>query len=154
MIRTALRLILVVIVIVGLAAFFVGYRWGGGSRPVSVDDRPVATTGPTRDVEPARDRGVNTSRAREIGADVGEKVAVGANRAERAVETASLTAKIKSKMALDDTVEASRINVDTEGTVVTLTGTVKSQSEKTRALQLARETEGVTSVVDRLRIGN
>jgi osmotically-inducible protein OsmY len=152
MIRTLLRLILIVIVIIGLGAFFIGYRWGGSSRPVSVDDRPVATTGPARDIETARDRGVDTSRAREIGAEVGEKVAVGADRAERAVAAASLTAKIKSKMALDDTVDAARIDVDSSGTVVTLTGTVRSQNEKMRALQLARETEGVTSVVDRLNV--
>ncbi len=143
MVRTILRLILIVIVVVGIAAFFVGYRWGG-SRPVRVEDRPVGTSGPVRDYD--------TSRAREVGADVGEKVAVGANRAERALSAASLTAKIKSKMTLDDTVDAARINVDTDGTVVTLTGTVKSQAEKTRALRLARETDGVTSVVDRLRI--
>jgi len=143
MVRTILRLILIVVVGVGIAAFFVGYRWGGG-RPVRVEDRPVGTSGPVRDYD--------TSRAREVGADVGEKVAVGANRAERALSAASLTAKIKSKMTLDDTVDAARINVDTDGTIVTLTGTVKSQAEKTRALQLARETDGVTSVVDRLRI--
>ena len=152
MIRAVLRLILIVIVVIGLAAFFVGYRWAGGSRPVTVDDRPVATTGPARDIETARDRGVDTSRAREIGAEVGEKVAVGADRAERAVADASLTAKIKSKMALDDTVAAARIDVDSNGSVVTLTGTVRSQNEKARALQLARETEGVTSVIDHLTV--
>ena len=143
MVRTVLRLILIVIVVIGIAAFFVGYRWGGG-RPAVVEDRPVGTSGPVRDYD--------TSRARDVGADVGEKVAIGANQAQRALSAASLTAKIKSKMTLDDTVDAARIDVDTDGTVVTLTGTVKSQSQKTRALQLARETDGVTSVVDRLHV--
>jgi hyperosmotically inducible protein len=63
-----------------------------------------------------------------------------------------LTAKIKSKMALDDFVKARNINVDTDGTVVTLTGTVQSEQERERALRLARETVGVTKVVDQLQI--
>jgi osmotically-inducible protein OsmY len=36
--------------------------------------------------------------------------------------------------------------------VVTLSGTVDSEAERARALQLARETEGVASVTDRLQV--
>jgi hyperosmotically inducible protein len=79
-------------------------------------------------------------------------VAEGANKAQRAMADASLTTKIKAKMALDDLVKAAAIDVDTNGTTVTLSGTVRSEAEKTRALQLARETEGVTQVVDNLRL--
>jgi hyperosmotically inducible protein len=66
----------------------------------------------------------------------------------------ALTAKIKSKMALDDHVRARAINVDTSGSVVTLSGTVASKSESDRAVGLARDTEGITQVVDRLRVQN
>jgi osmotically-inducible protein OsmY len=64
----------------------------------------------------------------------------------------ALTAKIKSKMALDDHVKARAINVDTSGSVVTLTGVVASAGERTRAVGLARDTEGVSQVVDRLHV--
>jgi len=64
----------------------------------------------------------------------------------------ALTAKIKSKMALDDHVEARAIDVDTSHAIVTLTGVVASESERDRAVGLARETSGVTRVVDKLRI--
>ena len=64
----------------------------------------------------------------------------------------ALTAKIKSKMALDDHVKARAINVDTSGSVVTLSGVVVSAAERERAVRLARDTEGVTQVVDRLQI--
>ena len=64
----------------------------------------------------------------------------------------ALTAKIKSKMALDDHVNARAIDVDTSGSVVTLSGTVRSKDQQERALRLARDTEGVTRVVDRLRV--
>jgi osmotically-inducible protein OsmY len=55
-------------------------------------------------------------------------------------------------MALDDSIDAATIDVDTDGSVVTLTGRVDSQAQKERALRLARETESVTSVVDRLTV--
>lgn len=140
MFRALLRLIIVIVVLVGLGAFFIGYRWADRDTV----DRPVGTSGVAD--------GVDTSRARDAGAAIGEKVATGANRAERAMANASLTSKIKAKMALDDTIESMAIDVDTNGSVVTLSGTVRSEAERSRALQLARETDGVTSVVDRLRV--
>jgi osmotically-inducible protein OsmY len=141
MIGALLRLILLVVVLAAVAAFFLGYRFGGGETRATVE-QPSGTPGAAT--------GVDTKRAREAGAEVGEKVATGANQAQRALAEGTLTGKIKSKMALDDLVQASRINVDTAGGVVTRTGTVRSEAERARAVQLARETEGVVSVTDRL----
>jgi hyperosmotically inducible protein len=137
MFRALFKLILVVVIIVGAAAFFLGYRLndGGVETPVSArQDTP----------------GVDTAKARQTGAAIGEKVATGAAAAEQALSEGALTAKIKSKMALDDTVKALSIDVDTKGTVVTLSGSVNSENERAKALQLARETDGVTAVNDRL----
>jgi osmotically-inducible protein OsmY len=53
-------------------------------------------------------------------------------------------------MVLDDLVKARTIDVTTTGSTVTLTGTVHSQAEQQRAVALAKETEGVTQVMDRL----
>ena len=64
-----------------------------------------------------------------------------------------ITSAVKTKMAADDTVKASEINVDTHNHVVTLNGTVRSQAEKDRAVMIARNTNGVTSVVDDLTVG-
>jgi hyperosmotically inducible protein len=64
-----------------------------------------------------------------------------------------ITTAVKTKMAADDTVKASEINVDTHNRVVTLNGTVGSQSEKERAVLIARDTKGVASVVDDLVVG-
>ena len=139
MFRSLLRLVVIAIVIAAAAAFFMGYRIGDHGNIVQTE-RPVATTGTTPSVDTAR----------AAGAAIGEKVAAGANQAEHALEDAALTAKIKSKMALDDSEKALDINVDTADGVVTLTGTVHSAAGRTRALQLARETNGVKSVTDRL----
>jgi len=66
---------------------------------------------------------------------------------------AGVTTAVKTKMATDDTVKASEINVDTHNHVVTLNGTVGSQAEKERALMIARNTKGVTNVIDDLTVG-
>jgi osmotically-inducible protein OsmY len=58
-----------------------------------------------------------------------------------------------AKMALDDSVKARSIDVTTNGSTVTLTGTVETAAERDRALALARETEGVTNVINRLSVG-
>lgn len=141
MIGGLIRLVIVVVLLAAAAAFFLGYRVADRDGAVTVE-RPVATTG----TEPR----VDTDKARETGAAIGERVASGANEAQRALANAGITGKIKSKMALDDTIEAARIDVDTTDGVVTLSGTVRTEAERTRAVQLARETEGVRSVTDRL----
>ena len=96
--------------------------------------------------------GVNADRAREVGAKVGEKTADAANQARRALNDGSITAKIKAKMALDDSVKALDLDVDTTGTTVTVSGVVATDAQKQRALQLARETEGVKQVVDQVQV--
>ena len=140
MLRTLLRIVLVLIIVAAVAAFYFGYRMANR------DDREspyaVGTAG----------KAVDVGTAREAGAAIAGSVAAGANAAQRLASSAALTAKIKSKMALDDTIEASRIDVDTAEGVVRLNGTVDSEAQHARALQLARETEGVVSVVDELKI--
>jgi hyperosmotically inducible periplasmic protein len=65
---------------------------------------------------------------------------------------AELTAKIKSKMALDDSVRARTIDVSTADGVVTIAGTVGSVAEHDQAVRLARDTKGVKRVVDHLTV--
>ena len=137
MVRALLKLVVLVVLLAAAAAFFLGYRLGDG--------RDAATVETTRTAP-----GVDVDKARQTGAAIGERVAVGAADAQRALNDGSLTAKIKSKMALDDTIEAARIDVDTNGGAVTLTGTVRSEAERATAVRLARDTAGVTSVADRL----
>jgi osmotically-inducible protein OsmY len=95
---------------------------------------------------------VDVNAARERGADVGEKVAVAAAKIRDGAQEAALTSKIKAKMVLDDTIKARSIDVTTNGTTVTVSGVVRSVDEHDRAVRLARETAGVTHVVDRLKV--
>ena len=111
-------------------------------------------------------RGLTTSLPSRVDVDAGnarrdvsDAVKTGAERAgevaatvETAVTEGALTTKIKAKMALDDLVKARTINVETTGSVVTLTGSVSSTAERDRAVRLAQETDGITKVIDKLQI--
>ena len=65
----------------------------------------------------------------------------------------ALSANVKTQLAADDMVKGSSVKVATDDHVVTLSGSVPSQAVRDRALQIARDTTGVTSVVDKLTIG-
>ena len=95
---------------------------------------------------------IDTERARERGAEIGQKAAVATKKIEESLDEAALTGKIKAKMALDDTVKARAIDVTTTGLTVTLSGQVPSAAAHERAVALARETEGVTKVVDHIEV--
>jgi hypothetical protein len=138
MVRALMRAVLLIIVLVAVGAFLLGW-WGSGRRAHGRTET-VGTSG------------VGTERAREVGAEVGERAATAAGEARRALNDGSITAKIKAKMALDDSVKALDVDVDTNGTTVTVSGTVDTPAQHERVLQLARETAGVSEVVDRVHV--
>ena len=65
---------------------------------------------------------------------------------------AGITTAVKNKLIADDLVKARQINVDTADKVVTLTGDVRTEAEESRALQIARDTNGVRDVVDQINV--
>jgi hypothetical protein len=151
MFRALVRVVLVVVIVVAVAAFFIGYRWGGWRTQARTSETAARQATPVGTVGEGSD--TTRDKARAAGAEIGEKVAVGVEKAGETLEEASLTAKVKSKITLDDTLDGSRIQVTTDDGRVTLTGTVITEVQHRRALDLARETEGASSVVDHLSVG-
>ena len=135
--RTVLLSLLIVIVAFVAFTYLSGSTW----TPFAHADRPAAI-GTSGSVETAKERG----------AEMGEKVAIAAAKVKEEAGEAALTSKIKAKMVLDDNIKARAIDVTTDVSTVTLAGTVRTLDEHDRAMRLARETAGVTQVVDRLRI--
>lgn len=72
--------------------------------------------------------------------------------AGQTMSDATITAKVQGKLTGDKLSNFSRIDVDTEQSVVTLNGVVHTIEEKTRAAELAREVSGVTKVNNNLQI--
>jgi hyperosmotically inducible periplasmic protein len=62
------------------------------------------------------------------------------------VDDSLITADIKSKMASDKDVAATSISVETLNGVTQLSGFAKSQLEKERAAEIARQAKGVRAV--------
>jgi hypothetical protein len=131
-------IVLALLVFAGFVAYtyYTGNPWRPGDPILKRDGGPI-----------------DTDAARAKGAEVADQAIKAAGQLEEKIGEGTLTAKIKAKMALDDMVAARDINVDTApGAVVTLKGTVKSQTERERAVRLATETNGVKKVVDQLQI--
>ena len=155
MFAALLRAVVVVAVIVAAVAFFLGYRLSDLASSGRDVGRPAIESSGGKGPDGAG-AGQRAERAGEtIGATAeraGRRASDAASQAGEILSDAALTAKIKSKMALDDTLSSGRIGVKTKEGHVTLSGTVVSQQEHQRAVQLARETKGVLSVDDRLTL--
>jgi len=72
--------------------------------------------------------------------------------AKEALSNASITARVKSRLAHDPAINALYVNVDTNDGQVTLSGKVALPEQKAEAEQVARQTEGVRAVVNRLEV--
>ncbi len=136
--RSLFRVVLV-LAVVALGAYLLGFwspadlmeRWGA-ARPTTV--------------------AVDTGSARSRLDQIGERAGNAALKVDAFVSDAEMSGKIKSKMALDEVVSARTIGVSTTSGVVTLAGTVRSLAERDKAVGLARDTKGVTRVVDHLLV--
>ena len=96
---------------------------------------------PTRE-DYERDKERYSREARESGRTVGTGINDG-----------WLWVKTRFDLAAADDLRDSTINVDVDKAVVTLTGTVASAAQKSRAEAVAKAVEGVTSVKNQLKIG-
>ena len=94
-----------------------------------------------------------TAALEHAGEDVKEGAEQLGQQAKPLLDDATLTAKVKAKLAADPEVTAYTIDVDTRDHVVTLSGDVP-EAQRAEAEKLARDTEGVSSVVNRLTVGN
>ena len=70
----------------------------------------------------------------------------------QAIDDGVVTAKVKAKLIEDPMTKAHQINVETFKGTVQLSGFVESNEARSRALQLARDTDGVKGVKDALEV--
>jgi hyperosmotically inducible protein len=106
------------------------------------------TTGKIMDK--AKEGGAKTKEGAE---KVGEKTKEGLSKTGEVITDGWITTRVHSKFVGEDLLKDSDINVDTNNHVVTLRGTVMSAAGRARAIEQAKEVEGVHQVVDHLTIG-
>jgi hyperosmotically inducible periplasmic protein len=134
---------------------------------VDTKDRVVTLKGEV-DSEAAKARAMEIARATDGVRDVVDAMTVKspvsattgaadtirdkASEAGQVLGDAGITTAVKTKLLADPDVSGLKIDVDTTDGVVTLKGGVNSAVEKKRAIEIARETNGVKSVKDQLKI--
>ena len=69
-----------------------------------------------------------------------------------AMDDATITTRVKTVLLNDPQVAATKIDVSTTGGVVTLSGSVQSKAEETRAIELTRQITGVRDVKSTLLV--
>ena len=82
-----------------------------------------------------------------------EKTKDGLSKTGEVMTDAWITTRVHARFVDESLLKDSDISVDTSKHVVTLTGTVMGAAGRTRATTVARGTEGVHLVVNRLTIG-
>ncbi|MEI7375918.1 molecular chaperone OsmY [Dickeya chrysanthemi] len=91
-------------------------------------------------------------QAQRIADTAGKKIDSSIQQATNYVDDSTLTARVKSALMKDETLDSNDISVATHDGVVTLSGFIASQQMATNAVKIAAQTEGVTSVSDKLQI--
>jgi hyperosmotically inducible protein len=82
-----------------------------------------------------------------------EKTKAGVSKTGEVITDGWITTRIHERFIGEDLLKDSNISVDTDKHVVTLTGTVTGRAGRARATTVAKQTEGVHRVVNRLTIG-
>jgi hyperosmotically inducible protein len=75
------------------------------------------------------------------------------NKPATFVKDSTITTKIKTKLAAENPASMANIHVDTDKDgIVWMSGTAKTQQDVDKAVSIARNTEGVKSVKNELRV--
>jgi osmotically-inducible protein OsmY len=64
----------------------------------------------------------------------------------------TLKEEVGEALAFHEDIDASRIEVDVRGAVVTLMGPVQSERERTEAAECASEVDGVITVINQIKV--
>ena len=108
---------------------------------------PQSTDKPDNHVVQAKDAVVKGAKV------VGTKTKDGVSKTGEVMTDGWITTRVNSRFVNENLLKGSDINVDTDQHVVTLKGTVTTVAGRNKAGVVAKGTEGVQRVVNRLTIG-
>ncbi|MBU1194690.1 MAG: BON domain-containing protein [Proteobacteria bacterium] len=86
--------------------------------------------------------------------NVENQLMVGKTTAGQTLNDAILTSKIKTQLVKDPDIRSTNIDVDTTNNVVTLTGILASEKEKSKAIGIVQKVSGKKQVIDNLKVKN
>src|SRR5436190_5361826 len=149
---------LVIGVIIGAAAVWFYSTKQGKSAIHATGEQIESSTKAAKDAvqEKLRVLDLRPEQVKEDLARTGQVVRRKARQAGQVIADATadarLTAAIKGKLLANRDLSALSISVNTTGGVVTLSGTVSTPEDISKAMLLAMETDGVTEVVSTLQV--
>ena len=110
--------------------------------------------GPLSAQEKIKEGAKNTKDAVVKGAKIAtEKTKDGLSKTGEVMTDGWIKTRVHSRFVGEPLLKDSDISVDSDNHVVTLTGTVKGRAGRTKAASIAKHTEGVHRVVNRLTVG-
>ena len=121
----------------------------GRARALAIAKATDGVKSVTDKLRVAPERGTDVSAAAR---QAGKEVAGAAKTAGRKVNDGWITSKIYAQFLTESALEDSDIDVDVTKGAVTLTGTVRSDAGRQRAVAVAKATDGVKSVKDSLKV--
>ena len=153
----AFFILLVGIVLGGAAVWFYSTKQGK-SAVRATGEQIESTTKSARDAvqEKLRVLDLRPEQVKDDLARTGQVVRRKTREAGQAIADATadarITAAIKGKLVANRDLSAMSISVNTTGGIVTLSGTVPTPEDISKAMLLAMETDGVTEVVSTLQV--
>jgi len=90
--------------------------------------------------------------AGEKSKQVADKTEKAAKKTGKVITDASITTEVKTRLMKDKVARAASIDVDTKDGVVTIAGSVPTETDKARIGRLVEKTTGVKSVTNNLTI--
>lgn len=120
-----------------------------------------ATVGGAVESEVHRDLAIEIASGMDAIVEVDDEISVEANLDQQAenprdlgetMEDGSTTAAVKTRLLANGSTSGLSIDVDTNGSTVTLSGRVETDTEAELAKQIALNTDGVDEVVTKLRV--
>jgi hyperosmotically inducible periplasmic protein len=151
-------LALLVGIIVGAAAVWFYSTTQGKSVVRATGDQLESTSKAARDAiqEKLRVLDLRPDQVKDDLARTGQVVRRKARQAGQAIADATadarITGAIKTKLLANKDLSALSISVNTTGGIVTLSGTVSSPEDISKAMLLAMDTDGVSEVVSTLQV--
>ncbi len=120
-----------------------------------VDQLRIAAAHDSGKMDKAQDKVAQAADKTEDKMDkAGDKTASAAKKTGRAIDDGWIKSKIYAQYMTEwgTVLDDSDIDVDVKNNMVTLNGTVKSNEAKTKAVSIAKATDGVKGVTDNLRV--
>jgi len=124
-----------------------------GSMSIDVDVvEGYATLSGVLKTEKQAQRAVELAKSVEGVRGVRDNLQIGERSFSGVASDSWISSQVKTKLVAEPGIKSLNIDVDVYQGIVTLTGLVGDTTQKTRALELAGEVEGVVKVVDNLKV--